>query len=126
LKALGKIVRNGGYVEQRVTTEKIWGLADTPTVTLREGWKQRALARIPGLQLAQNFVEAGYTTKAGMHTHDNAQATYVLSGKFDVVVEGEHHVLGPGEGVVVKAETPHDVVCVESGSYLIAKTKAQL
>lgn len=114
-------------MDQNTTTEpRIWGRGELPVQLLRDGWSRKRIAGVPGLQLAVCYVDAGYTTKAGVHTHKDTQATYVLSGRFDVEVAGERHALGIGEGIVVPAGTEHDIVCRESGSYLIVKTKPEL
>jgi quercetin dioxygenase-like cupin family protein len=41
------------------------------------------------------------------HTHPWAEAFYVLSGSFVVVIAGAAHDLGPGDYVYLPADTPH-------------------
>ncbi|GAB1416583.1 cupin domain-containing protein [Paludibacter sp.] len=50
-----------------------------------------------------------------VHEHYHSQATYVVSGKFEVVINGEKKVLEAGDGFYVEPDAPHGAVCLESG-----------
>jgi quercetin dioxygenase-like cupin family protein len=102
---------------------QVWADANVPVTVLRAGWGARYLVNTEGLQVAENFVEAGAVTKDGMHTHGDSQAHYVVRGKFEFRLGDEVRVLGPGGCMLAPAGTPHDVTCLETGSYVIVKTK---
>ena len=55
----------------------------------------------------------GYT-----HTHFHAQTTYVASGKFEIEIKGEKHILSPGEGFYVEPNAIHGAVCIEKGELI--------
>jgi putative hydrolase of the HAD superfamily len=41
------------------------------------------------------------------HTHDAVEAFYIFEGRASVLVEGEHHELGPNEVMILDASRPH-------------------
>jgi quercetin dioxygenase-like cupin family protein len=43
------------------------------------------------------------------HTHDREEVMVLLAGTVTVTVAGEPHPLGPGDAVIVPAETTHQV-----------------
>ena len=49
------------------------------------------------------------------HTHYHSQGTYVASGKFEVSIGGEQHVLQAGDGYYVAPDEIHGCVCLEAG-----------
>ena len=49
------------------------------------------------------------------HRHDHVQATYVVSGKFEVTIDDEKHVLVAGDGFFVETDTEHECICLEEG-----------
>ena len=65
-------------------------------------------------------VEVSFATGAEgvVHTHPHTQCTYVLSGRFNYIVEDETIVLGPGDSVVVPSDLPHGTICLETGVLL--------
>jgi quercetin dioxygenase-like cupin family protein len=52
------------------------------------------------------------------HVHFHSQASYVVSGKFEVNVDGEKRVLGPGDGFYVAPDLNHGAVCLEAGTLI--------
>lgn len=50
-----------------------------------------------------------------IHDHFHSQATYVESGAFEVVVNGEKKVLKAGDGFYIPPHAPHGAVCLEAG-----------
>lgn len=52
------------------------------------------------------------------HTHPCAQSSCVISGKFEFVIDGEPHILGPGDGFYVPANVPHSCRNIEAGTVL--------
>jgi len=55
----------------------------------------------------------GYT-----HEHYHSQATYVVCGKFEVMINGEKKVLSAGDGFYVEPDAPHGAVCLEDGELI--------
>lgn len=49
------------------------------------------------------------------HEHYHSQATYVVSGEFEVMIEGEAKVLRAGDGFYIEPDEMHGAVCLEAG-----------
>jgi len=50
-----------------------------------------------------------------VHEHFHSQATYVASGKFEVMIAGEKKILVAGDGFYAEPDVAHGVVCLEEG-----------
>jgi len=53
-----------------------------------------------------------------VHTHTHSQVSYVLSGEFDVYIDGVETRLGPGDGFYIGPNLEHGAVCRKSGVLL--------
>lgn len=52
------------------------------------------------------------------HAHYHSQVTYVVSGKFEVTIEGESKILSAGDGFYIAPDEMHGAVCLEPGTLL--------
>jgi quercetin dioxygenase-like cupin family protein len=52
------------------------------------------------------------------HKHPHIQTTYVVSGKFEVTIDGKIQILNAGEGFFVPSEILHGAVCLEAGELI--------
>jgi quercetin dioxygenase-like cupin family protein len=52
---------------------------------------------------------------APQHEHFHSQSTYVVSGKFEVTINGETKILAAGDGFYVEPDVVHRAVCLEAG-----------
>ncbi|MCE5331778.1 MAG: cupin domain-containing protein [Bacteroidales bacterium] len=50
-----------------------------------------------------------------VHEHFHSQSTYVVSGKFEVMINGETRILDAGDGFYIEPDIPHGAVCLEEG-----------
>ena len=50
-----------------------------------------------------------------MHQHYHSQATYVVSGKFELTIGQIKKVIGPGDGYYVAPDELHGCICLEEG-----------
>ncbi|MDR0711259.1 MAG: cupin domain-containing protein [Prevotellaceae bacterium] len=50
-----------------------------------------------------------------VHEHFHSQASCVVSGKFEVQINGEKQALSPGDGFYVAPGVPHGAICLEAG-----------
>ena len=50
-----------------------------------------------------------------MHEHHHSQATYVVSGKFELTIGEQKEILSAGDGYYVAPNKPHGCVCLEAG-----------
>ena len=49
-----------------------------------------------------------------MHEHYHSQATYVVSGKFELTIGDKKEILSAGDGYYVAPDELHGCVCLES------------
>lgn len=65
-------------------------------------------------------VEVAFATGAvgAQHAHYHSQATYIVSGRFEVRIDGQTQRLGPGDGYYVAPDTPHELRRLEQGTAL--------
>ena len=50
-----------------------------------------------------------------MHEHYHSQATYVVSGKFELTIGDKKEILSAGDGYYVVPDELHGCVCLEAG-----------
>ena len=50
-----------------------------------------------------------------LHQHIHTQSTYVVSGLFEITIEGEKKVLKPGDGFFVDPNLWHGAIAIEAG-----------
>ena len=53
-----------------------------------------------------------------VHEHFHSQATYVVSGRFELQVGEEKKEIGPGDGFYIPPHVPHGAVCLEKGELI--------
>lgn len=61
-----------------------------------------------------------------VHHHEHRQATYVVSGRFEVTVGGERRMLGAGDSFFAATNVPHGVRAVDAGTLIDAFTPTRL
>lgn len=49
------------------------------------------------------------------HQHPHSQTTYVVSGKFEVNIDGDKKILETGDGFFVPPNADHGATCLEEG-----------
>lgn len=49
------------------------------------------------------------------HEHYHSQSTYVVSGVFEVTINGETQTLKAGDGFYIEPDALHGALCVEAG-----------
>ncbi len=50
-----------------------------------------------------------------MHEHYHSQATYVVSGRFELTIGDEKRILTAGDGYYVAPDELHGCICLEAG-----------
>ncbi len=68
---------------------------------------------VKGVKIEVALMNYPSGTFAKPHTHPNEQVQVVLKGKAKYRVGGEEKILGPGEAVLIPAETEHMVEILE-------------
>jgi quercetin dioxygenase-like cupin family protein len=92
---------------------------DTDDLEVKEpidGWKGRYFHSV-------NMTLAYYTVKSGSsiheHQHENDEVWNIIEGDFEVTIDGEARVAGPGCAAVVPPNTPHSVTALSDGRAIV-------
>lgn len=89
-----------------------------PVEDLGPGLSRQILGHQSDLMLVKVFFEKGVSTPS--HDHPHQQICTVLSGEFEVVVDGDSRKLAQGDVFVVPGGVPHQASCLEAGVLLDA------
>lgn len=84
--------------------------------TMVEGMRRQVLGHGTDLMIVR--VEADSGAVGPLHQHPHRQATYIISGKFEVTMGDEKTELGVGDCFYVESEVPHAVRALEGGVLL--------
>ena len=52
------------------------------------------------------------------HAHYHSQTSYVVSGRFEITINGESKILSAGDGFYVEPDMMHGAKCLEAGILL--------
>jgi quercetin dioxygenase-like cupin family protein len=92
---------------------------DTSRLEIKEprpGWKGRFFH-------SDSMTFAYYTVAAGSsiheHSHPNEEVWHIVEGEFEVTVDGQTQVAGPGVAAVVSADVPHSVKARTDGRAIV-------
>lgn len=88
-------------------------MPDFPSVQADEGVTRQVLADHPDLMVVSFRFEEGAEGK--LHNHPHIQSTYVKSGRFRFVMDGEATEIGPGDSFVTPTMVMHGCTCLEAG-----------
>jgi quercetin dioxygenase-like cupin family protein len=83
-----------------------------------QGVKRKVLAHNEDLMLVKVAFQQG--AAGSPHQHIHTQTSYLLSGKFEVTIDGKTEVLNAGDSFYVPPASMHGVVCLEAGVLLDA------
>lgn len=82
------------------------------------GVKRQILAHNEDLMLVKVAFEVGAI--GTVHQHIHTQTSCLLSGKFEVTIDGKTEILNAGDSFYVPPASLHGVVCLEAGILLDA------
>ena len=86
--------------------------------TVGEGVKRQITGYNTTLMMVKVVFETG--SVGAVHQHFHSQASFVASGKFEVVVNGVTQILQAGDTFFAVPNVLHGVVCLESGMLIDA------
>ncbi len=95
--------RSGSFVKE----------ADVQLEEIGPGLSRKLLGFGPTIMGARVQFEKGAVGE--MHRHPHAQIAFVEAGRFEVTIDGETEVLGPGDSFYVAPDLMHGAVCLEKG-----------
>jgi len=86
---------------------------DLPLEQADSGIKRQILGHDSNLMLVKIYFDKG---SVGVpHKHPHQQVSYVVSGSFEVDVDGNKKILKDGDSFLVPSDVLHGVVCLEEG-----------
>jgi quercetin dioxygenase-like cupin family protein len=85
---------------------------DVKKKDLFPGASRKVMAKGGKLMLVEVRFDAGTVVEA--HAHPHEQASYVVSGKIVLVMDGKEEILGPGDSFYAGPNIPHGVRFLEN------------
>lgn len=87
--------------------------AQTPRESVGEGLVRQLFGYNDSILMAKVDFEAGAV--GTVHAHLHSQVSYVVSGEFDVFIDGVETRLGPGDSFYIEPNLDHGAVCRKAG-----------
>ena len=53
-----------------------------------------------------------------LHHHPHTQTSYIVSGKFEVTIDGKKQILSAGDGFYAGPNAEHACICLEAGAII--------
>lgn len=95
-------------------TSDVWQIEnEMPWETVGEGVRRQIMGFDSQLMLVKVQFDKGAI--GAMHQHSHCQATYVVSGKFELVIGNEKRIITTGDGYYIAPYILHGCVCLEPG-----------
>jgi quercetin dioxygenase-like cupin family protein len=86
---------------------------DVDIEDVQEGIKRQILGYNHEIMVVKVWFEAG--AEGYQHEHRHSQSTYIVSGEFDVTIDGVTKRQRGGDGYYIPPHLTHGAICVESG-----------
>ena len=86
---------------------------DVDIENVQEGIKRQILGYNHEIMVVKVWFEAG--AEGYQHEHRHSQSTYIVSGEFDVTIDGVTKRQRGGDGYYIPPHLTHGAICVESG-----------
>ena len=90
---------------------------------LEPGIRRQMLGFGPDLMVCRIWFDAGAVGQ--VHAHPHTQSSYVESGRFRVIIDGEARELFAGDGYYVAPNLQHGATCLEAGVLIDAFSPAR-
>ncbi len=84
--------------------------------TAGEGMTRQFIGYDDDIMMVKVMFEKDAIGVAHMHLH--SQTSYILSGEFEVTIDGETNLLKAGDGFFIEPNVIHGCVCREKGDIL--------
>ena len=82
-------------------------------IDLGGGIKRKVMAHDSNMMIVKVAFESGGI--GALHSHPHTQASYVVSGVFDITIDGKTQTLKGGDVYFVPSDLLHGAVCLEAG-----------
>ena len=96
------------------TTSDVWQIEkEMQWETVGEGVRRQIMGYDKDLMLVKVHFDKGAV--GSLHAHPHSQATYVVSGRFELTIGDEKREIEAGDGYYVAPDVLHGCVCLEPG-----------
>lgn len=96
------------------TTSDVWQIEnEMQWENVGEGVRRQIMGYDKDLMLVKVHFDKGAV--GSLHAHPHSQATYVVSGKFELTIGDEKKEIVAGDGYYVAPDVLHGCVCLEPG-----------
>ena len=93
--------------------------SELPWETPAQGVKRQIMGYNDNIMMVKVDFEAG-SDGGGAHAHPHSQSTVIVSGVFEVTIDGQTQTLKAGDGFYVAPNKMHVAICKEAGSLIDA------
>ena len=101
----------GGQMKQQ--SEAIIFGERAPRESVADGVMRQVTGFNDSILMARVEFETGGVGE--VHSHPHSQVSYVVSGEFDVFIDGVETRLGPGDSFYIEPNLDHGAVCRKAG-----------
>lgn len=98
------------------TSKEFLMTKDIEWETVGEGVKRKIMAYDDKIMLVHVAFDKGGI--GPMHQHYHSQVTYVVSGSFDVTIDGKTETLKTGDSFYIPPNVLHGAICTEVGELI--------
>ncbi len=90
--------------------------ADVDWTVVPGDTSRKILVYEPQMLMMRNAFRAGLA--GPLHAHPHVQASYIVSGRFAITIDGHTEEMGPGDSFLVRSGLMHSATCIESGEII--------
>ena len=77
---------------------------------------RKILVYEPQILMMRNAFTRGLT--GPLHNHPHVQASYIVSGRFEITIDGITKEMGPGDSFLIQSNLMHAAKCLEVGEII--------
>lgn len=100
----------------KYTSDKFKLSSETPVINVKPGLDRQIMGYNDDImQVKVMFGEEMVGKRPPLHSHPHTQSSVIISGKFEVQIENDIQILGPGDAYCVAPNVPHEAYCLEAG-----------
>jgi quercetin dioxygenase-like cupin family protein len=96
-----------------IRTKAFFTESENEWETVGEGVKRQITGYDVTIMMVKVLFETGGI--GPLHQHYHSQTSYVVSGKFEVSIDGEKKILQQGDAFYIAPNILHGAVCLEAG-----------
>lgn len=101
---------------EKIQSKSFFIKEEEPIYTVGEGVTRQFIAYDSDIMMVKVIFEKGAV--GYQHSHPHVQASYIVSGKFEVKIGSETKILHAGDGFYAEPDMMHGCVCIEAGAII--------